>query len=49
VIDNIVWTDSWPSIGGASCDLIGIGAGKDQVRKIYASGPPGVERRVGLV
>jgi hypothetical protein len=43
VIDNIVWTDSWLSIVGASCGLIGVGAGEEQVQKVYAGGPPGVE------
>jgi hypothetical protein len=31
VIDNIVWTDSWPSIVGAGCDLTGVGVGEEQV------------------
>jgi hypothetical protein len=31
VIDNVVWTDSWLSIGGASCGLTGVGAGEVQV------------------
>jgi hypothetical protein len=34
VIDNIVCTDSWLSIAGAGCNLIGVGAGEEQVRKI---------------
>jgi hypothetical protein len=49
VIDNVVWTDSWPSIAGAGCGLICVDVGKEQARKVYASGPPGVERQVGLV
>jgi hypothetical protein len=49
VIDNVVWTDSWPSIAGAGCDLICVGAGKEWVRKVYAlRGLRGVERQVGL-
>jgi hypothetical protein len=36
VIDNVVWTDSWLSIVGAGCDLTGVGAGKEQVRKVMA-------------
>jgi hypothetical protein len=26
-----VWTDSWLSIAGAGCGLIGVGAGEEQV------------------
>jgi hypothetical protein len=37
VIDNVVWTDSWPSIAGAGCDLIGVGAGEEQAQKVVAS------------
>jgi hypothetical protein len=50
VIDNIVWTDSWLSIAVAGCGLIGVGACEEQARKVYASGPPGVEQtsRLGL-
>jgi hypothetical protein len=36
VVDNVVWTDSWLSIAGAGCGLTGIGAGKEQVRKVVA-------------
>jgi hypothetical protein len=36
VIDNVVWTDSWLSIVGASCDLTGVGAGEEQARKVVA-------------
>jgi hypothetical protein len=36
VIDNIVWTDSWPSIVGAGCDLTLVGAGEEQARKVVA-------------
>jgi hypothetical protein len=32
VIDNMVWTDSWPSIAGAGCDLICVGAGEEWAR-----------------
>jgi hypothetical protein len=49
VIDNIVWTDSWPSIAGAGCGLICVGAGEEWARKVYAlQGLRGVERQVGL-
>jgi hypothetical protein len=36
VIDNIVWTDSCPSIAGAGCGLTGFGAGEEQARKVVA-------------
>jgi hypothetical protein len=49
VIDNVVWTDSWMSIAGASCGLMCVGAGEEWVRKVYAlRGLRGVERQVGL-
>jgi hypothetical protein len=32
----VVWTDSWLSIVGAGCDLTGVSAGKEQVRKVMA-------------
>jgi hypothetical protein len=49
VIDNVVWSDSWPSIVGAGCDLVCGGAGEEWVRKFYAlRGHRGVERQVGL-
>ena len=48
MIDNVVWTDSWPSIAGAGCGLICVGAGEERARKVYAlRGPRGVERQVG--
>jgi hypothetical protein len=31
-----VWTDSWLSIAGASCNLTGVGAGEEQARKVVA-------------
>jgi hypothetical protein len=44
-----VRTDSWPSIAGAGCGLICIGAGEEWARKVYAlRGLRGVERQVGL-
>jgi hypothetical protein len=49
VIDNAVWIDSLPSVAGVGYDLICGCAGEEQVRKVYASGTPGVERQVGLV
>jgi hypothetical protein len=49
VIDNVVWTDSWPSIAGAGCGLICVGVGQERARKVYAlRGLSGVERQVGL-
>jgi hypothetical protein len=49
VIDNVVWTDSWPSIAGAGCGLVCIGVGEEWARKVYALwGLRGVERQVGL-
>jgi hypothetical protein len=48
VIDNMVWTDSWLSIAGVGCDLICVGAGEEQARKVLAlRGLWGVERQVG--
>jgi hypothetical protein len=48
VIDNVVWTDSWPSIAGVGCVLICVGAGEERARKVYAlRGLRGVERQVG--
>jgi hypothetical protein len=32
-----VWTDSWLSIAAAGCDLTGVGAGEEQVRKVVDS------------
>jgi hypothetical protein len=37
-------TDSWLIIAGAGCNLIVVGAGEEQARKVYVSGPPGVEQ-----
>jgi hypothetical protein len=49
VIDNVLWTDSWPSIAGLGCDLICVGAGEEQARKVLALRVlRGVERQVGL-
>jgi hypothetical protein len=31
-----VWTDSWLSIAGVGCDLIGAGAGEEQTRTVDA-------------
>jgi hypothetical protein len=36
VIDNVVWTDSWPIIAGAGCGLICVGAGEERAWKVYA-------------
>jgi hypothetical protein len=49
VIDNVVWTDSWPSIAGAGCGLICVGASEERARKVLAMrGLRGVESQVGL-
>jgi hypothetical protein len=34
VIDNVVWTDSWLSITGASCGLTSVGASEEQARNV---------------
>jgi hypothetical protein len=34
VINNVVWTDSWLSIAGVGCGLIGASAGEEQARKV---------------
>jgi hypothetical protein len=44
VFDNVVQIESWLSIAGVGCDLIGVGAGEEQARTVHASGPPSVER-----
>jgi hypothetical protein len=45
----VVWTDSWPSIAGAGCGLICVGACEDWARKFYAlRGLRGVKRQVSL-
>jgi hypothetical protein len=31
VIDNVMWSDSWLSIVGAGCGLVGVGVGEEQV------------------
>jgi hypothetical protein len=31
-----VWTNSWPSIAGAGCGLICVGAGEERARKVLA-------------
>jgi hypothetical protein len=36
-------------IAGADCGLIGVGVDEEQARKVCTSGPPGVQRQVGLV
>ena len=36
MIDNVVWTDSWLSIAGVGCDLVCVGAGEEQARKVLA-------------
>jgi hypothetical protein len=33
-----VWTDSWLSIAGAGCSLIGVGAGEERAQKVVAGG-----------
>jgi hypothetical protein len=44
VINNVVWTNSWLSVAGVGCGLIGVSAGEEQAWKVYAGGPPGVEQ-----
>jgi hypothetical protein len=45
----VVWTDSLPSIAGAGCCLICVGAGEEWARKVYAlRGLRGVVRHVSL-
>jgi hypothetical protein len=39
-----VWTNSWLSIAGAGCSLTRVGAGEEQVRKVVAVRPPGVQK-----
>jgi hypothetical protein len=39
-----VWTNSWQRITGACSGLIGVGAGKEQARRVQACGPPSVEQ-----
>jgi hypothetical protein len=36
VIHNVAWTNSWLSIAGAGCGLIGAGAGGEQEQKVNA-------------
>jgi hypothetical protein len=43
VIDNVVWTNSFLSIAGASCGLTGVGASEEQVGKVV----PGEASRCG--
>jgi hypothetical protein len=42
VIDNVVWTDSWPSTEGAGCSLICVGAGEELASEkgLCLAGPP---------
>jgi hypothetical protein len=48
VIDNVVCTDSGPSITGAGCGWICVGAGEERAWKVYALwGFRGLERQVG--
>jgi hypothetical protein len=35
-VDGRSWLDFWPSIAGAGCGLICVGAGKEWARKVYA-------------
>jgi hypothetical protein len=49
VIDNVVWTNYWPSTAGAGCGLICVGVGEEWARKVYdLRDLRGVERQVGL-
>jgi hypothetical protein len=36
VIDNVVCTDSWPSIAGGGCGLICVGVGEEREQKVLA-------------
>ena len=36
MVDNVVWTDSLPSIVGVGCGLVCVGADEEQVRKVLA-------------
>jgi hypothetical protein len=36
VINNGVWTDSWPSTTGVGCGLFCVVIGEEQVRKVLA-------------
>jgi hypothetical protein len=48
VIDNVVWTDSWPNFLNAGCGLICVG--EEQTRKVYAEVASRVmEKQVNLV
>jgi hypothetical protein len=48
VIDNMVGTDSWPSIANVGCSLIRVGVGEERVRKVLAlRGLWWVERQAG--
>jgi hypothetical protein len=48
MIDNVVWTDSWPRIAGAGCGLIRVGGGEERAQKVLALlGLRGVERQIG--
>jgi hypothetical protein len=44
MIDNVVWTDSWLSIAGASCSLTSVGVGEEQARKSLPVRPPHVKK-----
>jgi hypothetical protein len=44
VIDNVAWTNSWLSIAGADCSLIGASASEEHARKFDAGGPPSVKQ-----
>jgi hypothetical protein len=37
VIDNFVWIDSWLSIAGVGCGLIGAAISEEQARKVDVS------------
>jgi hypothetical protein len=36
VIDNILCTDSWPSIADAGCDLVCVVVGEEQEKDVLA-------------
>ena len=36
MVDNVVWTDSWPSIAVVGCGLVCVVVGEEQARKVLA-------------
>jgi hypothetical protein len=44
-----VWIDSWLSIAGAGCSLIGVCAGEEEARKVVAGEASRCVEKVGFV